>query len=74
MPLSASAQNDVARPVKILVPLPPGGTSDLFSRLVADTLLGTPLDRLLSKEFRIDPGPGFRADCSDREILLRTGG
>lgn len=38
MPPSSGAQNDVVRPVKILVPVPPGGTSDLVARLVADAL------------------------------------
>jgi tripartite-type tricarboxylate transporter receptor subunit TctC len=34
----ASAQNGGARPVKIIVPVPPGGTSDLVARIVADLL------------------------------------
>jgi len=38
MPHSARAQSESTRSGKILVPVPPGGTSDLVGRLIAETL------------------------------------
>jgi tripartite-type tricarboxylate transporter receptor subunit TctC len=39
MPLAAIAQTDYpTKPVKIIVPFPPGGTSDVMGRMIADEL------------------------------------
>ena len=39
LPLLAAAQSDYpSKPVKIIVPFPPGGTSDVMGRMVADEL------------------------------------
>ena len=38
VPLIAAAQNYPTRPIKIIAPFPPGGTSDLLSRIIAQRL------------------------------------
>jgi tripartite-type tricarboxylate transporter receptor subunit TctC len=46
LPLSVSAQSYPARPVKLILPFPPGSTTDATARLVADELrknLGQPV-------------------------------
>ncbi len=38
LPLGASAQDYPIKPIKIIVPFPPGGTADLMARLVSERL------------------------------------
>src|SRR5262245_15827670 len=50
---SAVAQNYPARPVRIIVPYPPGGATDVFARL-----LGARLAETLGQQMVIEQRPG----------------
>jgi tripartite-type tricarboxylate transporter receptor subunit TctC len=50
---AAAAQGLPARPMRMIVPFPPGGVSDLMARLVA-----TQMERDLGQPVVIDPRPG----------------
>jgi hypothetical protein len=53
-----SAQNWPAKSIRVIVPYPPGGLSDVFARLVGDELA-----RLLGQSVVIDNRPGGNTTC-----------
>lgn len=52
-PLTAAAQNPVGHPIRILVPLPAGSTSDIVARLLADRL-----EKSVGRPIIVDNRPG----------------
>jgi len=55
VPRHAGAQTYPARPVRMIVPFAPGGTTDLFARLAAQKLREG-----LGKQFYVENIPGAR--------------
>lgn len=58
--LPASAQNWPARPIRIIVPFPPGGSADLSARLLADHLK-TALGQAVVVESKVGAGGNIAA-------------
>lgn len=67
LPLAATAQTAwPTKPVKIVVGFPPGGTTDILARLVADALT-----RSLGQQFIVDNRPGA-AGNTGTEIVAKS--
>ena len=60
--LNASAQQYPTRPIRLIVPAPPGGSTDLFARVI-----GTRLGTALGKQVVVDNRPGAGNTIGSRE-------
>jgi len=63
LPLAALAQAYPARTVKIVVPFPPGGSTDLMARS-----LGAELAKLLGQAFIVENKPGANGNIGSAEV------
>lgn len=64
LPLWVQAQAWPARPVKLVVPFPPGGGSDISARIVADSL-----SRRLGRQFVIENAAGANGNIGTQAVI-----
>ena len=65
----AIAQDWPARPIKLIVPFPPGGTADIVARLISQ-----PLSELLKQPVLIDNRPGGGTTIGAKAVLNANDG
>lgn len=63
LPFAAAAQGFPSKPITIIVPYPPGGTTDVLARVLQE-----PLQRLLGQTVIIDNRPGASAMLGTRLV------
>ena len=63
-PFWVQAQSWPARPVKLVVPFPPGGGSDISARIVADSL-----SRRLGQQFVIENAAGANGNIGTQAVI-----
>src|SRR4029453_14900366 len=62
-PITAMAQDYPSRGIKLIVPYPPGGTTDVMARLLQD-----PLTKLLGQPIIIENRPGSASIVGSLEV------
>jgi tripartite-type tricarboxylate transporter receptor subunit TctC len=64
VPLAASAQTYPSRPVRVIVPFAPGGTTDMAARLIAQRL-----SERLGQQFMIENRPGASTNIATQAVV-----